>query len=96
MKLLAIGITLLALTLEAVSQCPQPVHETCQMPSFNPQHYDPNNSHPYNAPDMREYNRCMANNRREDARYQRCLKEERREQELQRYCRQNPNAKGCN
>ena len=98
---LVIGIPLLAFTLGAAAVCPPPVHENCQMPPFNPQPYDPNR--PYKAPDMREYNRCMADNRREDARYQQCVEQEQRErqrerqeQQRQRYCPQNPNASGCN
>lgn len=60
--------------------CPPPVHETCQMPPFNPQPYDPDNPQPYKAPDMRGYDRCMAENQREDARYQQCVQLEQHEQ----------------
>lgn len=64
--------------------CPLPVHETCQMPSFNPQPYDPNNPQPYRAPDTRAYDHCLLGNQREDARYQQCLQQRQSQQQRDR------------
>jgi tetratricopeptide (TPR) repeat protein len=46
----------------AAVPCPSPVHEICQGPA-------------YGSSDWRDYNRCRAGNRREDARYQQCLQQ---------------------
>lgn len=45
-----------------IVSCPPPVHEICQGP-------------PYGSSDWRDYNRCQAGNRREDARYQQCSRQ---------------------
>ncbi len=50
----------------AVVPCPSPVHEICQGPA-------------YGSSDWRDYNRCRAGNRREDALYDRCVEQQRRE-----------------
>jgi tetratricopeptide (TPR) repeat protein len=71
-----------------VPQCQLPVHELCQYPTFRPQPYDPNNPHPYVAPDTRDYDRCVVGNQREDARYQQCLQKQQWEQQREQRERQ--------
>lgn len=64
--------------------CPPPRHELCD---------------PARGPNS--YGNCLAHNDREDERYNECLQQraecerQQREEQLERYCRENPDATQC-